>query len=337
MTRVSLLFSSLSFVRIDLVLTFSRLLSLLLQDIVPAALTKDKKKINDVEIEVSVAWQSTLYVTNFPEHSDDASIRELFGQVRPISLSSISPRTTLLTLLLAHLQFGTIFETRWPGKKFKGTRRFVYIQFLSPVSPSPSFPLFSCSKLGAESLNSRLVLRHRCSRTQRTRTRAWTRSPRRHLGSREEAATIGREGFGEGGRRHSDEQVCQEGRLDQTLQACTPHLASFFPFEQKQLTHQPIFLFSFDPSQYGTIKDIRMTLDADGNTRGAAFVEFEEEVRPLSTFLHESRRSLTPILSPLSQSSAKAALALNSFELKKRRIAVTLPDSRGHSGGGPKK
>lgn len=106
---------------------------------------------------------------------------------------------------------------------------------------------------------------------------------------------------------------------------------------QKQLTHQPIFLFSFDPSQYGTIKDIRMTLDADGNTRGAAFVEFEEEVRPLSTFLHESRRSLTPISSPLSQSSAKAALALNSFELKKRRIAVTLPDSRGHSGGGPKK
>lgn len=100
MTRVSSLFSSLSFVRIDLVLTFSRLLSLLLQDIVPAALTKDKKKINDVEIEVSVAWQSTLYVTNFPENSDDASIRELFGQVCPISLSSISARTTLLTFHL---------------------------------------------------------------------------------------------------------------------------------------------------------------------------------------------------------------------------------------------
>ena len=48
---------------------------------VPAALTRDKKKINDVEIEVSVAWKSTLYVTNFPENSDDASIRELFGKV----------------------------------------------------------------------------------------------------------------------------------------------------------------------------------------------------------------------------------------------------------------
>lgn len=30
-------------------------------------------------------------------------------------------------------QYGSIFETRWPGKKFKGTRRFVYVQFISPV------------------------------------------------------------------------------------------------------------------------------------------------------------------------------------------------------------
>lgn len=28
-----------------------------------------------------MAWQSTIYVTNFPEHTDDASIRELFGKV----------------------------------------------------------------------------------------------------------------------------------------------------------------------------------------------------------------------------------------------------------------
>jgi RNA recognition motif-containing protein len=57
------------------------------QDMVPAALTRDKKKINEVEIEVSVAWKSTLYVTNFPEDSDDASIRELFGKVSLLRVS----------------------------------------------------------------------------------------------------------------------------------------------------------------------------------------------------------------------------------------------------------
>jgi hypothetical protein len=36
------------------------------------------------------------------------------------------------------LQYGPIFETRWPGKKFKGSRRFVYLQFLSPVRMPPS-------------------------------------------------------------------------------------------------------------------------------------------------------------------------------------------------------
>jgi hypothetical protein len=61
------------------------------QDMVPAALTRDKKKINEVEIEVSVAWKSTLYVTNFPENSDDASIRELFGKVSDCFLRSRWP------------------------------------------------------------------------------------------------------------------------------------------------------------------------------------------------------------------------------------------------------
>jgi RNA recognition motif-containing protein len=52
-----------------------------IKDSVLGALTKDKKKINGIEIEVSLAWQSTLYITNFPEKSNDAFIRELFGQV----------------------------------------------------------------------------------------------------------------------------------------------------------------------------------------------------------------------------------------------------------------
>lgn len=32
-------------------------------------------------------------------------------------------------------QFGHIFETRWPSRRFKSTRRFVYIQYVDPVSP----------------------------------------------------------------------------------------------------------------------------------------------------------------------------------------------------------
>jgi len=51
------------------------------QDDVPAALTKDKKRIHEEEIGVHLAWKSTLYVTNFPETTDDAKIRELFGRV----------------------------------------------------------------------------------------------------------------------------------------------------------------------------------------------------------------------------------------------------------------
>ena len=53
----------------------------LLQDSVPAALTKDKKRIRGQEIAVHLAWRSTLYVTNFPEDADDTLIRTLFGKV----------------------------------------------------------------------------------------------------------------------------------------------------------------------------------------------------------------------------------------------------------------
>ena len=77
---------------------------------VPAALTKDKKRIDGVEVAVHLAWQSTLYVTNFPENVDDAGIREIFGK------------------------YGELFDVRWPSKKFKNTRRFCYVQYTSPVS-----------------------------------------------------------------------------------------------------------------------------------------------------------------------------------------------------------
>lgn len=80
------------------------------RDSVPAALTKDKKRVHDHEISVHLAWESTLYVTNFPESADDASIRKLFAQ------------------------FGHIFDVRWPSKKFKSTRRFCYVQYTSPTA-----------------------------------------------------------------------------------------------------------------------------------------------------------------------------------------------------------
>jgi inner membrane protein involved in colicin E2 resistance len=51
------------------------------QESVLPALTKDKKRINGAEIAVEAAWQSTLYVTNFPESLDDAGMKKLFSKV----------------------------------------------------------------------------------------------------------------------------------------------------------------------------------------------------------------------------------------------------------------
>ncbi|KDR82688.1 hypothetical protein GALMADRAFT_57506 [Galerina marginata CBS 339.88] len=87
------------------------------RDNVPAALTKDKKRIHDQEISVHLAWRSTLYVTNFPESADDPFTRDLFGK------------------------YGTIFDIRWPSKKFKNTRRFCYVQYTSPDSAQSALEL----------------------------------------------------------------------------------------------------------------------------------------------------------------------------------------------------
>lgn len=44
-------------------------------------------------------------------------------------------------MLNEYAQFGTIFDIRWPSKKFKNTRRFCYVQYASPVRYSVLFPL----------------------------------------------------------------------------------------------------------------------------------------------------------------------------------------------------
>lgn len=75
---------------------------------VSAALTKDRKKIGSAEVHVYQASQTTVFVTNFPAGlEDDTAIRELFES------------------------FGEIIDTRWPSKKYKDSRRFCYVQFLT--------------------------------------------------------------------------------------------------------------------------------------------------------------------------------------------------------------
>jgi squamous cell carcinoma antigen recognized by T-cells 3 len=66
-----------------------------------------------------------------------------------------------------------------------------------------------------------------------------------------------------------------------------------------------------------------MALDADNHSRGFAFVEFEEEVGSLLMCV-----GLGQLLTRCSQQrDADKALGANNYELKKRRIAVTLSDT----------
>ncbi|KAI0278229.1 hypothetical protein BGY98DRAFT_1107507 [Russula aff. rugulosa BPL654] len=99
------------------------------RDSVPAALTKDKKRVHNHEINVHLAWESTLYVTNFPESADDNSVRKLFGQ------------------------YGHIFDVRWPSKKFKSTRRFCYVQYTSPTAAKLALELHGRELEQGHSLN----------------------------------------------------------------------------------------------------------------------------------------------------------------------------------------
>lgn len=70
-----------------------------------SALTKDKKKIKNSEIQVRSGEETTLWVTNFPPEYTEERIRELFEP------------------------FGKIMSIRFPSLKFNTHRRFFYIQF----------------------------------------------------------------------------------------------------------------------------------------------------------------------------------------------------------------
>ncbi|EPQ51022.1 hypothetical protein GLOTRDRAFT_66218 [Gloeophyllum trabeum ATCC 11539] len=193
---------------------------------VPAALTKDKKRIREQEIAVNMAWQSTLYVTNFPEKADDAFIRDIFGK------------------------YGQIFETRWPSKKFKNTRRFVYVQYISPSSAKEALLLHGIELEPGLPLN------------------VYISNPER-----------------------------KKERTDADADAREVYVAGLSKFTTKE-DLEKIF------RTYGPVKDIRMAQDESGRPKGFAFVEYELE------------------------KDALAALAANNHELKGRRIAVTLADTR---------
>ncbi|KAF8073869.1 hypothetical protein FPV67DRAFT_1479613 [Lyophyllum atratum] len=200
------------------------------RDSIPAALTKDKKRIRDHEITVHLAWKSTLYVTNFPETTDDAVIRDIFGK------------------------YGTIFDVRWPSKKFKNTRRFCYVQFTSPTAAEKALELHGQELAPNQPIN------------------VYISNPER-----------------------------RKERTDQDANEREIYVAGLSKFTT-QADLDKLF------KTYGTIKEIRMVTDEKGQSKGVAFIEFEQE------------------------KDASAALDANNHELKKRRIAVTVADSRGGRG-----
>ncbi|KLO06957.1 hypothetical protein SCHPADRAFT_670625 [Schizopora paradoxa] len=193
---------------------------------VPAALTKDKKRINGQEVSVHLAWRSTLYITNFPEKADDGYIRELFEQ------------------------FGTIFDVRWPSKKFKSSRRFCYLQYTSPEAAEAALSLHGRQLEEGHPLN------------------VYISNPERKK-ERTDASANERELYIAGLSKF----------------ATTADLEKLF-------------------KTYGTVKDVRMATDEAGHSKGFAFVEFEDE------------------------STAQRALQANNHDLKNRRMAVTMSDSR---------
>ncbi|KAG8747930.1 Splicing factor [Ceratobasidium sp. 414] len=196
---------------------------------IPAALTKDKKRIDEAEINVHLAWKSTLYITNFLEKTDDTEIRRMF-----------SP-------------FGKILDVRWPSKKFKATRRFCYLQFTSPASAQAALSLHGTELEPGQPMS------------------VYISNPER-----------------------------KKERTDAGADQREVYIAGLSKFSTRADLEQ---LFG----QFGAIKEIRLATDNEGNAKGYAFVEFEQE------------------------SSASQALSMNNHELKKRRIAVTLADSRVHA------
>lgn len=78
------------------------------------ALTKDHKRFHGSEIRVLKAFQTTVWVTNFPPSYDSEAIKSLFSRV------------------------GEVANVRFPSLKFNSLRRFCYVEFLESKDASKS-------------------------------------------------------------------------------------------------------------------------------------------------------------------------------------------------------
>ncbi|WVQ65310.1 uncharacterized protein L199_003486 [Kwoniella botswanensis] len=108
-------------------------------DAVPHALQKDRRKIDDAVISVSMLWRSTLFVTNFAPEMDDAALRQLFGQVSCI------------------LEF----------RKYASNRRFCYITMETPAAAQEALLLHGY-KASPEGFGMNVLISDPSVRTQRS-------------------------------------------------------------------------------------------------------------------------------------------------------------------------
>nr|XP_019000213.1 uncharacterized protein I203_07372 [Kwoniella mangroviensis CBS 8507]OCF63674.1 hypothetical protein I203_07372 [Kwoniella mangroviensis CBS 8507] len=110
---------------------------------VPHALQKDRRKIDDAVISVSMLWRSTLFVTNFAPEMDDAALRQLFGQ------------------------YGRILQTRWPSRKYASNRRFCYITMETPAAAQEALLLHGY-KASPEGFGMNVLISDPSAKTQRS-------------------------------------------------------------------------------------------------------------------------------------------------------------------------
>ncbi|KNZ44313.1 hypothetical protein VP01_929g5 [Puccinia sorghi] len=186
------------------------------------AQTKDKKTLDGVEVAVSLAWRSTLYVTNFPQDANDEWIRSKF-----------SP-------------FGTIFDVRWPSKRFKSTRRFCYIQFTSPVSHD------SFMKVVGRELT-RVLIVPQASAEAALELHNLEVTPNQKM-----SVLI-------------SDPTRKQTRSDNHANDKEIYITCLSKFVQEDDLRK---LFT----QFGEIKGVRVVLDQAGHSKGFAFVEFQNEM-----------------------------------------------------------
>ena len=93
------------------------------REAIPAAQTRDKKLVRGTEVAVHIGYTCTLYVTNFPEETTDADIRDRFGR------------------------YGGLFDVRWPSRKFASSRRFCYVEMTSPAAAAEATRVENGTKL----------------------------------------------------------------------------------------------------------------------------------------------------------------------------------------------